>query len=225
MGTLDNLFDESLGLADYSVRYARYLAELLSSLDERAIERVGQVFEDARESGRTIFLLGNGGSAATASHVANDLGLGPRVYGGEAYRAISLTDNVSFMTAAGNDIGYESIFVEQLRTLLNPRDVVVGISASGNSPNVVQAIEFAKCQDAVTVGLTGFDGGALREIADHSIHIETARGDYGPVEDLHMVLGHLITSYLARRTAEMARQDLGASESEPPPGHGAPVRA
>jgi D-sedoheptulose 7-phosphate isomerase len=208
MATLDDLFEASAGLADYSRRYARYLGELLNNLDCGAIDRVGRLFEHARQTGRTIFLIGNGGSAATASHVANDLGLGPRAYGGDAYRAISLTDNVAFMTAAGNDIGYESLFVEQLRTLLTPGDIVVGISASGNSPNILRAIEYAKTRNAVTVGLTGFDGGALREIVDESIHIATARGDYGPVEDLHLVLGHLITTYLARMTAEASRPSI-----------------
>ena len=208
MATLDDLFEASAGLEDYSRRYAQYIVGLLDNLDCVAIDRVGRLFEQARRAGRTIFLIGNGGSAATASHVANDLGLGPRVYGGDAYRAVSLTDNVAFMTAAGNDLGYESVFVEQLRTLLSPGDVVVAISASGNSPNVIRAIEYAKTRNAVTVSLTGFDGGVLREIVDESIHIPTARGDYGPVEDLHLLLGHLITTYLARMTAEASRQAL-----------------
>jgi D-sedoheptulose 7-phosphate isomerase len=114
------------------------------------------------------------------------------------------------MTAAGNDIGYESIFVEQLRTLLMPGDVVVAISASGNSPNILRAVEYAKTRHAVTVGLTGFDGGGLREIVDESIHIQTERGDYGPVEDLHLMLGHLITTYLARMTADAAKAPISS---------------
>jgi D-sedoheptulose 7-phosphate isomerase len=204
MSTLDRLFRESNGLADYASRYARYLSELLADLDYDAVERVGHAFEAARQAGRTIFLLGNGGSAATASHFANDLGLGPRIFGGKAYRAISLSDNMSFVTAAGNDVGYDTIFVEQLKTLMIPGDVVVGISASGNSPNVLNAIEYAKAHRGFTVGLAGFDGGQLVEMADASIHIVTPKGDYGPVEDLHMVLDHLLTSYLARMTKSMS---------------------
>jgi D-sedoheptulose 7-phosphate isomerase len=211
MSTLDRLFRESNGLADYASRYARYLSDLLADLDYDAVERVGRTFEAARQAGRTIFLLGNGGSASTASHFANDLGLGPRIFGGKAYRAISLADNMAFVTAAGNDVGYDTVFVEQLKTLMMPGDVVVGISASGNSPNVVKAIEYAKAHRGITVGFAGFDGGQLVKAADFSVHIATPKGDYGPVEDLHMVLDHLITSYLARLTASLLNgKSLGA---------------
>lgn len=214
MSTLDRLFGESNGLAEYAARYALYVAELLADLDCEAIERAGRALEDARHGGGTIFLLGNGGSAATASHVANDLGLGPRVRGGEPYRAVSLSDNVAFLTAAGNDLGYESVFVEQLKTLMRPGDVVIAISASGNSPNVVRAVEYAKKRAAFTVGLTGFDGGRLREIADECVHIATPHGDYGPVEDLHLILGHLLATYLARLTAGATRQQRAVSRAQ-----------
>jgi D-sedoheptulose 7-phosphate isomerase len=215
MSTLDRLFRQSTGLADYASQYALYLSRLLAELDCEAVERVGGVFEKARVAGRTIFLLGNGGSASTASHFANDLGLGPRVLGGSAFRALSLTDNNAFVTAAGNDLGYETIFVEQLKTLMVRGDVVVGISASGNSPNVVKAIEYAKAHRAFTVGLTGFSGGKLRELVDEAIHIATPAGDYGPVEDLHLVLDHLLTSYLARLTAGIARGEASTGVVDP----------
>lgn len=211
MSTLDRLFFESTGLADYATRYAQYLSDLLANLDYDAVERVGNIFEAARRNGRTIFLLGNGGSAATASHFANDLGLGPRIFGGKAYRAISLSDNMAFVSAAGNDVGYDSIFVEQLKTLMNAGDVVVGISASGNSPNVIRALEYAKAHGAITIGLAGFDGGRLVDIADEAIHVVTPKGDYGPVEDLHMMLDHLLTSYLARMTKAMSTMQAKAA--------------
>jgi D-sedoheptulose 7-phosphate isomerase len=213
MSTLDRLFGESNGLAEYAGRYALYLGSLLADLDCEAIGRVGQVLEDARRSNRTIFILGNGGSASTASHLANDLGLGPRHRGGKAYRAISLTDNVAFLTAAGNDIGYDLIFTEQLKTLLQRGDVVIAISASGNSPNVLRAVEYANKRGAFTIGLIGFDGGALKKLANDCIHIATPHGDYGPVEDVHLILGHLVTSYLTRLTAGAA-QRRGPVEAE-----------
>jgi D-sedoheptulose 7-phosphate isomerase len=202
MSTLNRLFSESDSLADYAGRYAAYIAALLERLDYAAIERVGRLLEEARFHGRTIFLVGNGGSAATASHAACDLSLGPRVFGGKAYRAISLADNNALLTAAGNDIGYDAVFSEQLRTLLKPGDIVLAISASGNSPNIVKAVEYANQTGAVTIGLTGFDGGRLGEIVHEQIHVRTPQGDYGPVEDLHLVLNHLITSYLVRLTRE-----------------------
>ncbi len=157
--------------------------------------------------------MGNGGSAATAAHFANDLSLGPRVFGGKAYRAISLTDNTALMTAAANDLGYDSVFVEQLKTLLGTGDVVIAISASGDSPNVIRAVEYANEAGAVTIGLTGFDGGRLREIVNEHVHIATPKGDYGPVEDLHLILNHLITSYLARLTAERNNREALFAET------------
>jgi len=202
MSTLNRLFTESNSLAEYAGRYAAYITDLLDQLDYAAIDRVGRLLEDARHRGRTIFIVGNGGSAATASHFACDLSLGPRVFGGKAYRAISLADNNALITAAGNDLGYETVFSEQLKTLLTPGDVVLAISASGNSPNVVKAVEYANHAGAMTIGLTGFDGGRLRHIAREHIHIPTPKGDYGPVEDLHLMLNHLISSYLVRLTKE-----------------------
>jgi D-sedoheptulose 7-phosphate isomerase len=207
MSTLDRLFAESTSLADYARRYAGYLNDLLEQLDCEAIERVGIVFEEARQHNRTIFVVGNGGSASTASHFANDFGFGSRKAGGKAYRMISLTDNVAFISAAGNDVGYELIFVEQLKTLMNPGDVVLAISASGNSPNIVAAIEYANAHRAVTVGLTGFDGGRVQEMVDVCVHVATPHGDYGPVEDLHLILDHLVSSYLVRLTAEQNQQE------------------
>jgi D-sedoheptulose 7-phosphate isomerase len=208
MSTLNRLFTESNSLAEYAGRYTAYITDLLDQLDYAAIDRVGRLLEDARHRGRTIFIVGNGGSAATASHLACDLSLGPRVFGGKAYRAISLADNNALLTAAGNDLGYETVFSEQLKTLLAPGDVVLAISASGNSLNVVRAVEYANHAGAVTIGLTGFDGGRLREIAREHIHIPTPKGDYGPVEDLHLMLNHLISSYLVRLTRQENEGEL-----------------
>ena len=168
----------------------------------------GGLLEAARLQGRTIFIVGNGGSAATASHFACDLALGPRSSGGKAYRAISLGDNNALITAAGNDLGYETVFSEQLKTLLAPDDLVLAISASGNSPNIIEAVEYANHIGAMTIGLTGFDGGRLRHIAAEHIHISTPKGDYGPVEDLHLVVNHLISSYLVRLTREETESEL-----------------
>ena len=111
-------------------------------------------------------------------------------------RAISLTDNQPFITAVSNDIGFEHVFEEQLRNMLQLGDVVVAISASGNSPNVVKAIEFANSHGAVSIGLVGFDGGRLREISQIVLHVPTDHGEYGPVEDIHLILDHMITEYL-----------------------------
>jgi D-sedoheptulose 7-phosphate isomerase len=122
-------------------------------------------------------------------------------------KVVSLTDNVAVITALANDYGYDRIFVMQLEPLLAEGDVVVAISASGNSPNVVQAIEFANERKAVTVGLTGFDGGRLGELCEIHVHVPSARGEYGPVEDAHMVLDHLVMSYLWEKWAHAVQTE------------------
>ena len=149
----------------------------------------------ARERGSRVFFIGNGGSAATASHFANDLAIGTRTLE-KPFRVISLTDNVAVMTAIGNDYGYEQIFLQQLKTVMDPHDVVVAISASGNSPNLLTAIEWANAHGAITIGLTGFDGGRLASLAQQRVHIPSNKGEYGPVEDAHMILDHIVGNYL-----------------------------
>lgn len=182
---------------DFARRYVGRLTALLDRLDCEAVARVMELFLEARSRGNTIFFLGNGGSAATACHFANDLGFGASPEGNRPFRAISLASNTAFLTCLANDIGYENVFSWQLRNLMLPGDVVVGISASGNSPNVVNALDYASKNGGVPVALVGFDGGRIKQIAKYVVHVETAKGEYGPVEDVHMVLDHLISSYLA----------------------------
>ena len=152
---------------------------------------------NARKRKATIFFIGNGGSAATASHFANDISIGTNDYD-KPFKAISLTDNVPILTALGNDFGFDEIFVRQLRVLGQPGDVVVGISASGNSANLLKAFEYAKKINIKTVAITGFDGGKLKTMADEGIHVPTGTKEYGPAEDAHMILNHLVGAYLMR---------------------------
>jgi D-sedoheptulose 7-phosphate isomerase len=186
---------EALGAGDgaaFADGYLTYLTEILAALDRDAIAVFGRELLAARARDARIFFLGNGGSAATASHWVNDL----TRWRGKPFRALSLTENVALLTAVANDYGYEHVFRQQLENLMSPGDVVVAISASGNSPNVVEAIEYANAGGAVTVGLTGFDGGRLRQLAQIVVHAPTNAGEYGPAEDVHMILDHLVTSYL-----------------------------
>ncbi|MEW6141162.1 MAG: SIS domain-containing protein [Thermodesulfobacteriota bacterium] len=182
---------------EYARLYIEHLISVLRRVDCASVAQVIQVFLEARAEGNTIFFLGNGGSAATACHFANDMGFGASPEGNRPFRALSLTSNTAFITCLANDTGYENIFSWQLRNLMRPGDVVVGISASGNSPNAVRALEYARAHGGIPVAIVGFNGGAMKQIAAHSIHVETAEGEYGPVEDVHMMLDHLISSYLA----------------------------
>lgn len=198
MTPLEQIYADNPDPVAYARGYLRRLTAVLEAIDPEAIARAAEAIWRAREEGRRIFFLGNGGSAATASHFANDIGIGTRS-DGPPFKALSLTDNNAVLTCLANDLGYDSVFVEQLRVHLEPGDVVVAISASGNSPNVIRAIDLAKERGNVTIGLTGFDGGELRKRAQIAIHVPTERGEYGPVEDAHMVLDHLLSSYLAMR--------------------------
>ncbi len=195
MNQLEKIYRETPKISPYAKGYLEYLKEVLGKLDEAPIAAFTESLLKARDRGARIFFIGNGGSAATASHFANDLSIGTQSWK-RPFRVISLTDNLAVITAIANDRSYDDIFLEQLKAQLSPGDVVVAISASGNSPNVVKAIEYANTQGAVTVGLTGFDGGKLRQISQIGIHSETNKGEYGPVEDVHLIVNHLIGSFL-----------------------------
>lgn len=184
--------------ADYARNYLENLSEILKKIDAQAVARFVVMLLEARERGAMIFFMGNGGSAATASHFANDLVIGTRSPG-KPFRVLSLTDNMATLTALANDFGFDEIFVRQVKALGRPGDVLVGISASGNSANLVHAFEHAACAGIKTFALTAFDGGKMRKMADDGIHVPTARGDYGPAEDAHLILDHLVVSYLSRR--------------------------
>ena len=178
--------------------YLEYLTELISQLDRKAIGNFADLLLQSRDSGSTTFFLGNGGSASTATHFVNDISFGSRQFK-KPFRAISLCDNQAVITAIANDEGYENIFLQQLQTLAKPEDTIVCISASGNSKNLIKAIEYAKENNLYIVGLTAFDGGYLRENCDLNIHAPTKIGEYGPAEDLHMVVCGLIGSYFREK--------------------------
>lgn len=177
-----------------------YLAEIKSVLDSieasliEEIDRIISILKGAREDKRTIFIMGNGGSASTASHFVGDLSKGTIVEGFPRFKAIALTDNIPNLLAWANDTSYEEIFVEQLKNLMEPGDVVIGISGSGNSMNVIRAIEYANQHGGITIGFCGYDGGKLLRTARENIHIPCSYMQ--KVEDVHLLLEHLVTSLI-----------------------------
>jgi D-sedoheptulose 7-phosphate isomerase len=198
MNRLERLYGDRPDAAGFSRGYLDYLAEIMTALDTAAVAAFVEELLGARERGGRIFFFGNGGSAATASHFVNDLLVGTKEWE-RPFRAVCLSDNVPVMTAIANDNSYEAVFVNQLRAQLDPDDLVVAISVSGNSPNVVAAVELALERGVRSVALTGFDGGRVSELAHVEVRVPTSPGEYGPAEDLHMILDHLVTSYLAQR--------------------------
>ncbi len=193
MNNIDRFFTRDAVV--FAGAYIDYLGKVMKGIDVNEIGRFIKTLLDARERAATVFFMGNGGSAATASHFANDLAIGTQSYE-KPFRAISLTDNQAIITAIANDFGYQDIFVRQLCMLGKPGDVVVGISASGNSPNLLHAFEYAHSVGIKRVAITAFDGGRLKEMADQGIHVPTAPKEYGPAEDVHMMIDHLVGAYL-----------------------------
>ena len=178
----------------FSDDYLNYISELISQLDRSHISQFVDHVLEVRDNKQTIFFLGNGGSASTASHFVNDISLGSRQFE-NPFRAVSLCDNQAVITAIANDDGYENIFLQQLQTQAKPGDSMVCISASGNSKNLVKAVEWSRANGIHTISLTAFDGGYLKQHTDLNIHVPTKIGEYGPAEDLHMVICGLIGSY------------------------------
>ncbi len=192
------MYESDPSSAAFAQAYFSHLKGIFDKVDPKSVEAVADTMWQAYTENRHFYFMGNGGSFATASHCVNDFAKGTGVEGKRRLRVIPLTDPAA-LTAYGNDDGYEFTFMRQLEPLLEPGDVVTGISASGNSPNIVKAIEYANTRDARTVAWVGFEGGKLVSLAKQAILVPTARGEYGPVEDVHMVLDHLLVSYLHER--------------------------
>jgi D-sedoheptulose 7-phosphate isomerase len=180
--------------------YLEGLREAVDALEHPKLIRLGEMLFRAYTNGKQVFTLGNGGSASTASHMAADLAkntIGPNM---RRFRIISLNDNVSLLTALANDIGYENVFSEQLKSLVRAGDLIVVISASGNSPNVLSAIRCAQARSAEVAGLFGFDGGAASELADLSIVVPSRH--YGIIEDVHLTINHVLVDHFQLRLAD-----------------------
>jgi D-sedoheptulose 7-phosphate isomerase len=177
--------------------YLQELKRILDSIEGNLIMEIDQaatILLEAREKKRTIFIMGNGGSAATASHFVSDLSKGTILKGYPRFRAIALTDNIPNLLAWANDKSYDDVFMEQLKNLMEPNDVVIGISGSGNSTNVIKAIEYANANGGITVGISGFNGGKLFQCAKENIHIPCF--NMQRVEDIHLIIEHLLISLI-----------------------------
>lgn len=181
-----------------NARFAR-ISELWAALDSFTLNRVGEEFLRVYAEDAIIYLLGNGGSASTFSHMSCDLNKSTISGDHRRLRVVSLTDNMAWFSAIANDHAFSEVFVEQLRTILRPGDLVLAISASGNSENVVRAVEFARSQGVTSIAFTGMTGGRLRKFADLCLHFEG--GDYGTLEDIHLMLNHTLVEFMRTRIA------------------------
>jgi D-sedoheptulose 7-phosphate isomerase len=177
--------------------YRQLLTDTLNRLDMAAVDAMVECFADAHARGATIFTMGNGGSGASASHAAGDFLKGASYGLDQRFKMVCLNDNLPSMMAIANDIGWEDIFVEPLMNFIQPGDVVIGISGSGNSKNVLKAVDYAKSKGATVIGMTGFKGGQLREAADISIHSDAM--DMEVAEDVHMAVFNMVKKVMMAR--------------------------
>lgn len=195
MNAVDEIFTKDP--VQFAGAYFDYVRTVLDRIDRAEVATFIRTLLDARDRGAAVFFIGNGGSASTASHFANDLSIGTHSYE-KPFRVTSLTDNTAILTALGNDCGFDDVFVRQLRVQAKAGDVLVAISVSGNSPNLVKALEYGRAAGIRTIALTATDGGRMKQMADEGIHVPTGQGEYGPAEDAHLVLNHLAGAYLMR---------------------------
>ena len=188
----------TLGVRDYLDRVCRAIREL----DPAEVEGMSDAIEAAYRAGRFVFIIGNGGSGANASHLCEDLAKCTlRDFENQKrLRVLSLTDNTPWVTAVANDLSYDRVFLEQLRNLASPGDVLLAISGSGNSPNILKAVEWANSHGMTTLGITGFAGGKLRPLAHKGLHV--AVDDMGIVESLHQIVFHWVIDDLFRRMGD-----------------------
>lgn len=185
-------------------QYFSSVQDLLNHVPFETVEQAADVLMAANRAGQTVFIFGNGGSAATATHFGCDLAKRPIVAGQPRFRVISLTDNNAIMTALSNDIGYDVVFSEQLIPLVRSGDVVIGISGSGSSPNVLNAMRVASEAGATTIGFCGFDGGQLKVMVDIPVHVPS--NVMPMVEDVHLMLEHAICERLLAINQEASRK-------------------
>lgn len=183
-------------MKNYLEHYSSALKGAMDAFSPSEFEGIISILAEAYKNDRQVFIAGNGGSAASANHFVCDFGKNavPFQSGKRRFRIISVSDNVEKITAVGNDISFEDIFSFQLANLMNEGDVLIAVSASGNSPNVVKACEFAKTKKAKIIALAGFDGGKIRGLAD--VSMTAALQSYEQIEDIHLVILHMIVYYL-----------------------------
>jgi D-sedoheptulose 7-phosphate isomerase len=178
---------------NFPAEYKNSVLDAIERIDLTKVNRAIEWFREARDKGRRIFVCGNGGSAATASHFASDMLKGASYGRPTRFRILALTDSIATLTAYTNDVGYDVVFVEQMRNFAEPGDLFLGISGSGNSPNVLRAIEYANSVGCRTLALTGRDGGKLGPLAQLNIQVEVPH--MGRIEEAHMIVCHMICYY------------------------------
>ena len=203
MYQLAEMFQASASIQEYMRRYFDRLGDVLRTIDRDTFAKMADTVEEAAQRGNCLYIIANGGSAGAAAHLVNDLVAGSYQEGAKNFRAFSLADNSETVTALGNDAGYDNIFARQIAVYARPGDVILAMSVSGNSENILRGVAAAKACGATTLGWCGFDGGKLATACDLAVTARSTKDEYGPVEDSFAVMGHILMGYLAMRRGKM----------------------
>ncbi len=198
---INKIYNTSKSFADFSSNYFEYLSKIFKEIDSNSINTIEKDFNLLRLNKKKIFVIGNGGAAATAITMANDLGFDilKKTKTKKTFRVLCLNDNNSVITAIANDTGYENIFINQLKIHYQKGDALVIFSASGNSPNLIKAAKWVRDKKGKVIGILGFSGGKVKKYCSTLIHIKTNNGEYGPVEDLQLIFNHLLAHWFQNK--------------------------
>ena len=201
MNDIKKIAKKTKSFSDFSKKYFKYLNTVFKKVDNKSLTMLAQELTNIRKKEKTLFVIGNGGSAATSTTMANDLGFDilKKTKVKKTFKIHSLTDNSSVITAIANDTGYENIFINQLKIHYQRGDSLLIFSASGNSKNLLKAAQWVKKKSGKIIGILGFDGGSLKKICDICVHLKTNQGEYGPVEDLQLVINHILSHWFQEK--------------------------
>ena len=199
MSVINKLSVKHKNVANFAESYFQNLIDTFKKLDKELIIKLEREFLEIRKKNATLYVFGNGGGAATAMTMANDLGFDVlKKTNKKTFKIISLNDNSSVITAIANDTGYDNIFLNQLKIHFKRNDKILIFSASGNSKNLVDAANWVKKKGGKVISILGFDGGKLKKISNLSLHIKSEKGDYGPVEDIQLIINHILAHWFQK---------------------------
>ena len=199
MSVINKLSVKNKNVASFAESYFQNLIDTFKKLDKESILKLEREFLETRKKNATLYVFGNGGGAATAMTMANDLGFDVlKKTNKKTFKIISLNDNSSVITAIANDTGYDNIFLNQLKIHFKKNDKILIFSASGNSKNLVDAANWVKKKGGKVISILGFDGGKLKKISNLSVHIKSEKGDYGPVEDIQLIINHILAHWFQK---------------------------
>ena len=200
MSQIRKLAKKNKTFSRFTKDYFNYLNNIFNKIDKKILDQLVGEFEEIRKSGKNLFVIGNGGGASTATTMANDLGFDIfKKTKKNPFTLIPLTNNSSIITAISNDVGYENIFINQLKINFKKRDRLLILSASGNSKNLIKAADWVKKNNGKVIGFIGYDGGKIKKLCDICVHLKSKKGDYGPVEDLQLIINHMLAHWFQEK--------------------------